>query len=104
MKPQSADRLLPLRAELEFLRATADRSDPLDETLLCLFESTVTAASAAERARLCADPDGARGLLREVLAAARAAVTAATFAVVNHQGQSPVTPEAQSQHDIPIAM
>lgn len=68
-----------LRDELDFLRATADRSDPLDETVLCLFEAAVQAATAAERARA---GGGTEAALREMLAATRAAVVAATFAVV----------------------
>ena len=79
-----ADRARPPRAmtaELGFLRATSDRSDPLDEAVLCVVEAAVRAMDAADRARTCAGSAEVHGQLREVLASARAAVTAATFAV-----------------------
>ena len=66
-----------LRLQVQ-LRASADRADPLDETVLCLRESAVLAAAAAERARAGVEPAGA---LREALAAARAAVVSASYAV-----------------------
>ncbi|MEU3457535.1 hypothetical protein ABZ671_28615 [Micromonospora sp. NPDC006766] len=60
------------------LRA-ADRADPRHEALLCLVESACRAAGALETA---AD-DRTVDLLEEALAAARAAVTAASFALVD---------------------
>ncbi|WP_086843062.1 hypothetical protein [Amycolatopsis kentuckyensis] len=54
-----------------------DRADPRNETLLCLVES-------ASRAALAFTSSGRRqaGILGEALSAARAAVTAASFALV----------------------
>jgi hypothetical protein len=83
--------LRPLSAELEFLRATSDRADPLDEAVLNVVEAAVLAMDAAERARACdGTEDFARvhGCLTEVLGAARAAVTAATFALVEAKDES----------------
>ncbi|MGQ0838765.1 hypothetical protein [Actinokineospora sp.] len=71
--------LRTLTAALDLLRATASRSDPLDEAVLCLVEAAVAAVTAAERARVDSCPEAA---LRDVLGAARAAVGAATFAIV----------------------
>ncbi|GAA0602984.1 hypothetical protein GCM10010174_19060 [Kutzneria viridogrisea] len=63
-----------LHRELEVLRATANRSDPVEETVLCLVECAARAAAAAER-------PVDREQLHEALAAARAAVVAASFAL-----------------------
>ncbi|WP_410638356.1 hypothetical protein [Amycolatopsis sp. lyj-346] len=52
-----------------------DRADARHETLLCLVES-------ASRAALAFTSAGRAGLLDEALSAARAAVTAASFALV----------------------
>lgn len=71
-----------MSAKLEVLRATSDRADPLDEAVLCLVEAAALAVDAAERARTGSDPTDLYSCVREVLGAARAAVTAATFAVV----------------------
>ncbi|MEU4250206.1 nuclear transport factor 2 family protein [Amycolatopsis sp. NPDC026612] len=79
-----ADRLALLHRELEALQARSDRSDPLDETLLCLTEAAAHAAAAAER--LQAFPlDGAERTaeLGKLLAAARAAVVCATYAMAD---------------------
>jgi hypothetical protein len=70
-----------LVTELDFLRGTSDRSDPLAEAVLCIVEAAVLAIDAAERARTCGGPE-VHGHLLELLAAARATVTAASFAVV----------------------
>ncbi|HEX6355322.1 hypothetical protein [Actinophytocola sp.] len=76
-------RPLPLTsAELASLRATSDRSDPLDEAVLCVVEAAVLAVDAARRARSSAGSVDVHSHLRAVLAAARAAVTAANFAVI----------------------
>lgn len=80
-------RLTP--TELDFLRAASNRSDPLDEAVLCVVEAAVAAMDAAGRARACGggSPD-VHNCLLDVLAAARAAVTAATFAVVQARDNS----------------
>ncbi|WP_447009011.1 hypothetical protein ACRAKJ_15760 [Saccharothrix sp. DSM 118769] len=69
-------------AGLEVLKATSDRSDPLDEAVLGVVEAAALAVDAAQRARAGGDPADVHSRLCEVLGAARAAVTAATFAVV----------------------
>lgn len=65
-----------LAEALELLRATADRSDPLQETVLCLVESSELAARAADQRAL-----------REVLAATRAAMVTASYALVEDRDQ-----------------
>jgi hypothetical protein len=74
--------LRPMSAELDFLRTTSDRSDPLAEALLCVVEAAVLAMDAARRVRTCSGSPDVHDHLREVLAAARAAVTAANFAII----------------------
>jgi len=79
----STAHLVPTMSDkLEVLRATSDRADPLDEAVLCLVEAAALAVDVAERARTGTDPTALYSCVREVLGAARAAVTAATFAVV----------------------
>ncbi|MDR6592737.1 MULTISPECIES: hypothetical protein [Saccharothrix] len=74
--------LPPMTAGLEVLKATSDRSDPLDEAVLSVVEAAALAVDAAQRARAGGDLAEVHSCLGEVLGAARAAVTAATFAVV----------------------
>jgi hypothetical protein len=71
-----------LTHELEVLRDAANRSDPLDETVLCLLECAARAAEAAARVRTGPPADEASAALRDALAAARAAVVSASHAVV----------------------
>ena len=68
-----------LEAAVQRLGDNGDRSDPAGETLLCLIECALEAARAVNEA------DSADALLhrQEALAAARAAVTCASYAVVN---------------------
>jgi hypothetical protein len=68
-----------LEAAAERLGDHSDRSDPVGETLLCLVECALEAARAADEANL-GDSLQHR---QEALAAARAAVTCASYAVVN---------------------
>lgn len=72
-----------LNAKLKDLLEKSNRADPLDEAVLCVVEAAVIAVHAAEQARLGGNPDEVRSWVHEVLAAARAAVTAANFAVVS---------------------
>lgn len=83
-EPSRSDRLLLLHRELEAIHARSDRADPLDETLLCLTEAAAHAAAAAERLQgSLLDRDEQAAELGEVLAAARAAVICATYAMVD---------------------
>lgn len=66
---------------LGLLRSHADRSDPLDETVVCLLEATVAAATAIEHLRSGSTDHEVRADLQEVLASARAAVVTATYAL-----------------------
>ncbi|WP_410594836.1 nuclear transport factor 2 family protein [Amycolatopsis sp. lyj-23] len=77
-------RLALLHRELEAIHARSDRSDPLDETLLCLTEAAAHAAEAAERLQALPLDDAARTAeLGKLLAAARAAVVCATYAMAD---------------------
>jgi len=69
-----------LREGLDSLLATSDRSDPVDETVLSMFESALHAATAAGRLRR--EP-GSTEAVRDMLAAARAAVVTASFAMAD---------------------
>jgi steroid Delta-isomerase len=69
---------------LDAIRTRADRSDPLDETVLCLAEATAHAATAAERLRTFPqDKQQATAELGKMLGAARAAVVCATYAMAD---------------------
>lgn len=88
-----------LTDELDFLCARVNRSDAVDETLLCLVESAVLAAKAA----VCVHSslvDAVRvSALTDMLAAARAAVVSASYAVTsygNHGESAPGQPIATS--------
>ena len=70
-------------AALEALLVATDRSDPLAETVLCLVECAVRAASAVAAHRV---GDGSEEPLREALGAARAAVVAVSFAMAEDAG------------------
>lgn len=85
--PRRADQLWLLCGHLKAMRSVADRADPLDETVLCLAESAVLAAGAADLA--AAEPLGSRRrrqALAEALAAARAAVVCMTYALEGEPG------------------
>jgi hypothetical protein len=79
-----------LRESLDFLREHSDRSDPVDETVLCMLESAWHAATAADRTRWDCGPAETDAAMRDMLAAARAAVVTASFALVQESG--PRTP------------
>lgn len=70
-----------LREGLDSLLATSDRSDPVDETVLSMFESALHAATAAGRLRWEPGSAEARAATLDMLAAARAAVVTASFAM-----------------------
>ncbi|RLK58811.1 nuclear transport factor 2 family protein [Actinokineospora cianjurensis] len=77
-------RLWLLDGLVEAVRAASDRTDPLDETVLCLAESAAIAAASVERAR--SEPHGStarRAAMARSLAAARAAVVCATYALAD---------------------
>ncbi|SER23777.1 nuclear transport factor 2 family protein [Actinokineospora terrae] len=77
-------RLWLLDGLIEAVRAVSDRADPLDETVLCLAESAAIAAASVESAR--SEPPGSsarRAAMARSLAAARAAVVCATYALAD---------------------
>lgn len=67
-----------LEAAARRLGEGGDRSDPAGETLLCLIEC------ALEAARAVTEPGDTRAHRQEALAAARAAVTCASYAVATN--------------------
>jgi ketosteroid isomerase-like protein len=82
-----AERFRLLCGQLDAMSSAADRTDPLDETVLCLAESAALAAKSAELA--AAGPPGSaprRQALAEALAAARAAVVCMTYALAAEPG------------------
>jgi hypothetical protein len=79
--PEWARRIWVLRKELDHLVVASDRADPVEETVLSLYESTVHAATAAGLLREDLDAPAAAEAMRDMLAAARAAVVAASFAL-----------------------
>ncbi len=88
---QRDERLRSLRTELDVLAKTADRSDPVDEALLCLTEAAVLVLTAAER-EPAPDAESAlrhRDLLLRAVASTRAAVGAVTFAATSAHSRSP---------------
>ncbi|GLZ37992.1 nuclear transport factor 2 family protein [Actinokineospora sp. NBRC 105648] len=75
-------RLWLLDGLVEAVRAAGDRADPLAETVLCLAESAAIAAAAVEKAHSETPGSSARRAeLARSLAAARAAVVCATYAL-----------------------
>ncbi|MFB9903355.1 hypothetical protein [Allokutzneria oryzae] len=76
-----------LGRELALLRVTADRADPLEETVLSLVECAALAAEAVRDLRSGGLPtERLPGVLEDVLATARAAVLTASHAVVDSRG------------------
>ncbi|WP_143230485.1 hypothetical protein [Actinosynnema sp. ALI-1.44] len=78
---ESALLALRLARELAMLRATADRSDPVDETMLCLAECVTLTAGAVEQIRRGTPEEKMWPMFAEAAAAARAAVLCATYAL-----------------------
>lgn len=88
---QRDERLRSLRTELDVLAKTADRSDPVDEALLCLAEAAVLVLTAAERGP-APDHESAhreRDLLLRAVASTRAAVGAVAFAATSTHNRLP---------------
>ncbi|MCP3804553.1 hypothetical protein NLX83_35315 [Allokutzneria sp. A3M-2-11 16] len=75
-----------LGRELAVLRATADRADPVEETVLSLVECAALAAEAVRELRSGVPASRSAELLEEVLATARAAVLTASHAVIESRG------------------
>lgn len=94
-----SDRLWLLHRELESVRAESDRADPLDETVLCLAEAAAHAATAAARLQAFPlDREEAVAELGKVLAAARAAVTCATYAMAAQVPMNPDRSQSMNQN------
>jgi steroid Delta-isomerase len=99
-----SDRLRLLHRELESIRMRSDRSDPLDETVLCLAEATAHAATAAARLQaLPLDRAEITAELSNMLGAARAAVVCATYAMADPSIHDPDRSQAMDHMTAPAA-